>query len=452
MFLLIKKAGGDFVLKIFYKAIYIIVAILNIIITTTFAANVDFSSGELKTELNQALNKEVQKIYHTNIIFIGDLSHKNIKWCYENINQYFNQDTLDYINARVISKSDNVELLDANSFPNAYNQTMTNIAYVVSQKDIQYIENTEQKIMVRKIDIVGDYESIFGEITTSELNRAKKICGYDLINNKYDYLITYIVRFQWYNQKNILPYDEMEHTNNLKNILQKAPPNSNKILDNVKICMNLEKGINSIIDKQSEKRWDLVQLKNNISNPTKANGAIQTINPDTGEVSTKFKLGYSIAPSLVNIEEDLNNADRIIDIEIPLKKDSIVANVEVKYQGYTMLYIHPQFWDEKNMTGWFDEEPIIEACKNTNQDVSGYQFVIMPPYEFKTFSQNGEFGYIKSLLICKYPPQISIKYKGEQEPIDIKKIKKELLGNLVANVPTMQSDAYVIGGTFEFIY
>lgn len=260
-----------------------------------------------------------------------------------------------------------------------------------------------------------------------------------------------------------------------------------------------------LTDSISEGRWVLQQIKNNTCNPSEINGGMKTVNPNTGSISERYQVAYAISNPIYQIEQELKKERKSIKIEIqiddpsPIKVQIVVSYktkidsvlyclpdsltslllpfdagtmengvVKMEYYGVTMFNISPQKWDLDSNTGWYNEYPIANAIENTDPNNKGYHFVTKPKYNFGSFEEGGNFGFITNLLICDSIVGI---FSDIEEPI-LKKNpdafspsnlifgKRNSNENIITNlketifpklrVPILEQTATVIGGTFCF--
>lgn len=465
--------------------------------------------------LTDAINKAISDIYHIEITPIEYSSQGDFMWCYQNLNQAFNEGTFNYISARVIPGTERkaVLLSTAGSFLNAYSQVISSINYTLSTNDAVWLNEAQKKAAAYQMTIVSDYEADFGKITSSSMDEATEKYGEWAARNKFDYIITVVIGVQWSGQERPLTYSEIAE-GDLKALLPEAPANAERVIADVQHYLDMMKPINALLEKIQYNSWTIYQLKSNTMYPSDTNGGMKTVNPNTGAVSKEFQPGYSVMRSVSDIENDLSNKDRILRAEIPFSHSNAVSRsvlrfckagtfnydmqsvpggsgditIVLEYRGYTLIPIAPMPWSQTSNIGWYLGYPIAEAYKNGKQDVTGFKFVSELAYNPGSFYQGGNFGYITNLLICKYPPTITINYKNANfgkfseywnecaegclillDNINLGGCGKYVYsGNILREysnsnfsvtfypsqenigVPLLQSTAYVIGGTFEF--
>jgi len=436
----------------------------------------DTGSGEDQQSYSvftDAINKAISDIYHIEITPIEYSSQGDFMWCYQNVNQIFNEGTFNYISARVIPGTDRetVMLSSAGSLPNAYSQVITSINYTLSTNDAVWLNESQKKATAYQLTVISDYEADFGRITDADMAKAREKYGKWTVNNKFDYIITVVIGVQWSGQEQPLTYQEIAG-GDLKKLLPKAPANAERVIADVQYYIDIMKPIKALLEKIQLNSWIIYQLNNNTMNPSDTNGGMKIVNPNTGEVSKGFQTGYTVMRMVSDIEKDLNDKERILRVEIPFsnsnpinqsvlhfsKADSLNYDMQsvpgsseditimLEYQGYTLIPVNPVIWQLTSSTGWYLGYPITEAYKNGKQDVTGFKFVSEPAYNLGTLSQGGNFGHITNLLVCKCPPAITVHYKNA----DCKKFKEFWDKNAEGNLTLLSG--INLGGYSDYTY
>ncbi|MCC5603629.1 hypothetical protein [Nostoc favosum] len=432
------------------------------------------SEQKFYSDLEVTINKAIAGIYHTKITPIAFPSQGDFMWYYQNINQVLNEGTFNYISARVSPGSipGTAQISSAGGFPNAYIQLISSIKYTLSQADQTKLNVSLSHTNTQAQSIVSKYQEIFGEITVEELKKAQNRLGDQAVLTKIDYVISYVLGSQWSGrqeeEKLPLTYKEMANAQNLKDLLPKMPVSGEPVVTELSIYLALMQSVNILQSEIQMGNWIVRQMINNTSHPTRQNGGMQTVNPNTGAVSQTFQVGYSISRSLASIENHLNNKQQIIKVDIRTSEKSsteVMASIaglssfffgsvlrfsqensfddnmqmvqgsskdsliEIKYPGYTMVPIEPLAWQQATNIGWYYEEPIAEAYKNGTQDVTGFKFVLPPNYNLNSLADGGDFGQLTSLLISNYPT-VTILYQNA----DFKKFKQSWDQNRKGNL------------------
>lgn len=441
--------------------------------------------------LTDAINKATAAKYKTQVTLIAYPSQGDLMWYYQNNNGIFNQGTFDYVSARVAKGKVmpyTAELSSSGGFSNAYSSVITSLYYNLSTADIQQLSNVTMAAQIEAMLMVSAYEIAFGNITADQLDSAIDEYG-NWITGKPDYVVDVVAGGRWSGKQKAglapLSYTQMAYTANLDSLLPDTPAGAAATIQNLRIYLDKIKSITRLADSASNGAWTIAQIRNNTTGPSAANGGMKTVNPNTGEVSSNYQVGYNIPNSIPNIYNDLNNVNRSITILMHLKKtgtvhidiytawdknkidtisynlpDSVSINmyplssgqsdqmIEVVYYGFTMINTGPTPWSSNANTGWYFSYPIDQAIANDTQDVTGYQFAVWPPpYNMAPYDQGGDFGFITHLLICNYQKlAITMGFTGNASPTGVKPSKS----SPGLPVPTMLQTAYVVGGSFAF--
>jgi hypothetical protein len=426
------------------------------------------------SQLKALINKAIAPIYHIEITPIQYPSQGDFMWFYQNDNQIFNEGTFDYISARVSPGEvpEIAQISPSGGFPNAYVQLLSGITYTLSATDQATLENALTKAQAEVQSIVSTYQQIFGEITDEDLKIAQKEINF--VSSRIDYVIGYVLGYQWSGRQNEskppLTYQEIAEAPNLKELLPQMPISATPVVTEIVNYLSLLDSANALQSKLQLGGWIARQIVNNTSYPTKDNGGMKLVNPNTGSVSDKFQVGYRINSALSSIQNDLNNTQRSIKVKITTSENSpkeIIAKVNggvsfltdsvnvlqfsvknrfaydlhrvqgtskdstitIEYQGYTMIPITALAWQQATNVGWYYGDPITEACKNGTQDVTGFKFSSQPSYNLYSLADGGNFGQIRNLLISNYPI-VTINYQNA----DFKQFKKSWDENVTGNL------------------
>jgi len=211
----------------------------------------------------------------------------------------------------------------------------------------------------------------FGRITTAEWQTAG-------VTQKSDYIISYILGTKWSGTTAPLSYTTLESARNMKSLLPNMPMSGDQTVTDVGAYLNKMASVNAMLDTMQNGAWTLKCLKNNAQSPSAVNGGIQTLDPTTGAVNSKFNdsIIVSSSASIASINNDLQNKSRTIDIG----------------------------------KGWFFPAPLKQAYGNIGKDVDGFKFTVPPAYNLDSISQGGDFGILNNVLIANYP-DVTITYK-----------------------------------------
>jgi hypothetical protein len=481
----------------------------------------------LKNKANQA----IAGIYNTRINPITFPAQGDFHWFYQNLDQVFNQGTFDYTSARV-SPGDvpgTAQLSAAGGFPNAYGRVVTSLAFALSAADQGVLNKAQENASVQAQSVVSTYQGIFGQITDAQLAEARQALGQFAISNKVDYVIAYVMGLIWSGRqkdsKPALRWTEMQKVRNLRDLLPDMPPSGEPVLNTVSLYLNILGPTVSLQDLLNLGGWIRQRLIFNTSNPDQANGGMKTVDPNTGGVSEGYQVGYGISAAIASIQNDLESKRSFsLSMSVSQAEGSTVTvhvdgsagfkvgellkfslgaefaydmtqvkgassdlSVTMEYQGFTMVPMAPIAWQQATDQGWFFADPIAEAVRNFDQDVTGFRFVADPPYNMGSLEEGGDFGQLQNLLITKYP-KITLHYRNANFQEFEQSFEESISGNLtlfgfiklggfsqgayassyergssnseftvtfeasepVLTVPDLQKTTFVVGGSFDF--
>ncbi|UQA55475.1 hypothetical protein [Polyangium aurulentum] len=379
------------------------------------------SDQQFYAELAAAINRQIAPVYRETITLLQYPSQGDFPWWYYNDNQVFNQGTFDFVSARVLpSGTPGLAMLSpSGGFPNAYIRLLESIAFTLSSQD--------------------------------------------------------------------------------EESLDPAPR-----------------------DQAARENRRLAQLRRNTSAPGPRNGGMKTVNPNTGSVLSGYQVGYGIPSAIAQIENALNDEQRILEVTLDVSQPSTNAlsaradgralvpvasgvtftpagggsyavsrspgagtqsAVKIEYPGHVMVPMGPTAYQQATGAGWFDGDPIAQAHRNGDADVTGFKFVSAPGYDLGALASGGDFGQLRCLLVSRAPRVTSshrnadtgrfsrsfrgaakgsldlfrsgllegVEYTGELLPSSASEFSLRFIpSGRSASVPQLQRTAYVIGGAFDF--
>jgi hypothetical protein len=244
-----------------------------------------------------------------------------------------------------------------------------------------------------------------------------------------------------------LEFYQMVNEQNLERIFPNMPASASLILLDIIKYFDQYRTIRTIENCLRYNSNILSDAIENVRFPNKKNGGIVTFDPIDGK-NYSFCPAYEIGLSIAEIENALNDIDRTIEINITNFPDTIsksnqlneptfissfeqsfslenalenMINIKIEYQGYTFIPVSPLSYLENkqeikvnskqpNSWGWFFENAIDQAIKNSDCKNSGFCFVTPSPYNLGSLDHGGDFGRISGLLIANLP-KITIYYK-----------------------------------------
>jgi hypothetical protein len=390
-------------------------------------------------------------------------SQGDFKWNWQNGNQVFNNDTYQYINARVLPGDvpGTVALSPGGGFANAYDTVLSHMVYSLSHADLARLTSAQSNASAQADTIVSDYQNMYGEITDDQLTTAG-------VHTKQDYVIGYVLSTLWSGHTPPLTYTDMAAARNLRDNLPKAPAGGDQVITDVAAYLYLMQPVLGLQDQQQNAAWVLRTLRANTQGPTATNGGLRTFDPNTGAILAGYNDGWGIRSSIASITNDLQNTNRAITIGMSISQSSqselsvhiegqagftvgswlqfstqaggsydmskaqgssTDAKVSISYVGYSLVPTAPASWQQAIASGFYFPDPIRQAAANAGQDVTGYQFLNTPPYDLGPVDAGGDFGLLTNLLISNYPT-VTITYSNANYSSFAQSWEEHVSGNL----------------------
>ena len=383
------------------------------------APAVPVAPAEYNTWLADAINRLIAPVYRTKITLLEQPAQGDFMWYYQNLNQQFNEGTLDFIGANVVPGAlpGMARLSSAGSFQNAWVQVLTGTVFALSNADVEQTNQYLSAAEVQSQEVVTDYQAIWGNIDDAAMAAARAALPQTSIENKFDYITAYVMGYVWSGASQAkapaLTAQQMSHAANLASLLPKAPASARRLIVATSRTFALQGQAAVIQAEQQQGRWMLSQMIANVTGPAAANGGMQTVNPNTGAVSEAYQPGYSVRRSLSSIQNDLANERRVLRVGIPVSqnasgplvkfstdnnmraiagagKESVIT---IEYRGYSLVPVGPAAWQQVSNRGWYYADPVAQAAKNGSRDVTGFRFVSEPAFNLKTSQRGRKSGF-----------------------------------------------------------
>lgn len=444
-------------MKIFFPALLLIAAL-------RWAAGASAQEGPASGSRYgpvAALSKAIAGLCPTQCIPIETSGLGNFPWFYQDANQVFNADTLDFVSARVMPGplDGTASLSAAGGYINAYAQVIAKLSYTLGSADQLRVHATAAASAKAAKATVATYEAIFGVITPADLDLARRACGSEAIQTNIDYVISYIMGSVWSGRgvagMQPLTTAELSASGNLMGLLPLTPRKGDPVVALAGDYLSASQATSDIWSEVQAASWKINRLNQNTGFPTGGNGGMVTVNPQTGAVSTAYQPGYGIPRAVADISRDLNDPARVLRVDISSRSSSgTPQDYVLEFLGYTYVPIVPATWQAASGDGWYAGAPIAEATANANQDVTGYKFVYSPSYNMGNLAEGGNLGRLTGLLICKdiRATPMSVPTAGAAARPYAPAWTWTAIGaqdGSYAGRP-LQQRAYVIAGTLEF--
>lgn len=401
-------------------------------------ASVNDSEADMEntyfTELQNQATQTAGSIYNVSVTPISTASAGGFNYIWENANLQFNLGTFNYINSRVVPGTPAAQLSDPISTD--YDNLLQRITFQYSQKDQQTINQAQTSANQQSTAIVSQYTATYGPITQAMLSAAG-------VQTHIDYVIQYVVAQQWSGtltgKQRPLSLQKMEQARDLSSLLPYLPPSGANLLPAITGYLSMLSAALPLQQLSMNANWMLQQLKTNTEQPSSTNGGISTVNGNDG--TTAEHVGYVIPPSVTDIQNDLNNTGRVIqvqmaaaqssqhtlsvsvaqsaDVTVPLDwfltmsgEESSEFNlfsfqgtgtdvsVSLSFQGFSWVPVGVAQFQEDTVSGWMSAQVLAQAAQNHGQDVTGLTFFESPGFNL---GQGGNFGMLTGVLISNFP-------------------------------------------------
>lgn len=458
----------------------------SILVFSLLFAGIVFAQGsdsqDSGTNLAAAINKGIIGSYKLKFTPIDSGGLGEFPWVYENTNQYFNESTFNYISARVMpgTLKGTAMLSAAGGFVNAYVQVISKLTYTLSSTDQLLVSTTSTVASLEGEAVVKSFQENFYKITLDDMATARQACGNLAIQTNLDYVISYMMGCVWSGRgregKIPLTTARMTNTDNLQSLLPFVPAKGTPVVAFAATYLAKSQDVAKIMATVQAASWQIHQLNNNTRYPDSSNGGMKTVNPQNGTVSTSYQPGYTIPRAISDIEKDLSDTSRTFKANIySVDASGIAKSSTAEFSGYTYVPILTNQWNWVTGSGWYASMPIAEATANGTRDVTGYKFVSATGYNMHSLAMGGDFGRLTGLLICNSIKIIQTAMPDtatgvmvklpttaqSPQPTPIRQISYIDWSQLrsqggiftlfpLINVPLLQKQAYVIGGTLDF--
>lgn len=406
---------------------------------------VDTTGGtQFYSALQSKAMAAVQDTFKSTLYPVQFPAQGDFTWNWQNGNQVLNDSTYQYVNALVTpgQVEGTVALSTGGSFANAYSAVLNALTFSLSTADQARLTKAQSDASVQGGTVVQDYQTQYGTITDAQRTAAG-------VSTNLDYVIGYVLGSVWSGAKTPLTYTQMSQARNLRSLLPAAPAGADQVLTDVSVYLSIMQPVLGLTDQIQNGAWVLRQLKANTQAPTAANGGITTFDPNTGAIVPGVNVGWGISSSIAQINNDLSNTGRTIDISMTTTQasgSSVTVDVEgqvgfsvgswlefsteagasydmskssgtstecsvtISYQGYSMVGAAPAPWQQATNVGFYSPDPIAQAVANQGKDVTGFHLLNTPPYALGPVADGGGFGLLTNLLIANYPT-ITIHYE-----------------------------------------
>ncbi len=335
----------------------------------------------------------------------------------------FNISTYNWINTNVLSNNAPIQQSSGSYFSNQVLSVLSKIQYSLSVADQAALNAAKSNATNQQLAVLQAWQANMGPFPTGT-------------GNPIDNIMTTIAS-TWATPATSLY--AIQTSVNLRALLNNAPASGQTILPVVVSYLNaLGASValsNAVLMNNSYVAMALAALQT----PTAANGGFLT-NDGTG----KYYPAYNVSTPLPTIISNLQSGSNPISISMNVSianaseysvsiqggtafnipfggffglsvggnasyfHDEIVqnsssVNVQMTFTGATIVNFSPAPFNQATQQNWFWMQPILEAIRNGQQDVSGYKFAVAPGIDF---SANGPFGLLQGVAMTNYPSAV----------------------------------------------
>lgn len=387
----------------------------------------DVGGKEFYSALHKQAIAEVENIFKSVLYPVQFPAQGDFHPEWHDLNDVFNKATLGYIDA-LVSPGDfpgTVKLSAPNGFLNAYVQVIAAIDFTLSEHDTHVVTKAEGNARASAGILISDYQEKFKTITQKQMDDAG-------VANKQDY-ISYIIGNIWSGteaaNKSPLTAKIMAEARDLMDLLPALPSSGDLVVTDYLTYLGDMSPAVTQQTRQALGRYFLRSLKRNSGSPNLDNGGMKTVDPEQNTISDGYEPKYEINKSPAAIYGELTDKDRKITLSMEISQasgsDSSVSvegqagfsigswlsfgveggasydmskaqgtsmdcTVLMEFEGYSMFPTVPLAWDQATNVGWYYDQPIAEAVKNADKDVTGFKFLGTPPTTTGTRSTRAE--------------------------------------------------------------
>lgn len=347
-------------------------------------------------------------------------------------NLNFNQLTYDWINTNLLNNVPPVQQSTGSTFSNLFLQVLSKVSYSLSTADKNKLNAAYSNAQNQQMAVLQAWKAQYGSFPPGS--------GQPIDN------IMSTICTTWASPSTTLV--ALQNSINMSELLNNAPASGQTIMPVVASYLDALGDSVTLANSETMNNAYVKQALRAVQTPSASNGGLVT-NDGTG----KLHPSYSITTSLSSIINSLSALTNTITISMSVSiaseseysvsinggasfripfldffslgvggnssyfheeivKNSSSVNMTMTFTGPTLVQYTPKTYDLSTGLYWFYMEPILEAIKNANQDVSGYKFSPSPGIDF---GSNGPFGLLQGIAIANYPSvKIDIKSSSYQ--------------------------------------
>lgn len=365
---------------------------------------------------------------------VGSLG--NFPYYWQNpINLKFNAKTYAWISASLKASALPMQL--SQPFTNDYIQALSALSYVLSTSDQAKLNQAQDQITEQQIALLNAWRQAFGQFPPTMAEREQPI----------DTILDIITK-AWASPPVTLI--ALQQTADLYEVLNQVPASGESVLPALANYLNALNSSISLINATSMNTRYLTQALAAVQTPSLDNGGLET---DDGAIQPAYQVATPLQQILDSLSsmDDLQGlsikmsvtrsgtdecivaidggtpfkvpADELLNLSCGDSTDKLENNitigagstrVDVSFKGVTMVYYGPVAFSIVTGKSWYWLQPIQDALKNGDADVSGFKSSPRPQIDF---TNNGSFGFLTGVAICQEPTLTITLEAPDQEEI-----------------------------------
>lgn len=344
---------------------------------------------------------------------VGSLG--NFPYLWKNANGRFSKKTYSWIRSSLKENECPVQL--DGLFTNLYISAYNNLTYSLSTNDSEKLDKAMLNAKCQQVALIEEWENIYGKFAST-------------VQSPIDEIVTTVCT-KWSNKNPTL--DELENTDDLKRILNTRPASSESILPLFSNWLGTMSE-RSLYDKRTTGNGYIKKVLEAVKYASEKNGGLYLDD-------NKYYPSYTITPSVVNIQNALNSDQSKVELAINIRHSNLnefdvnvngqthytlkllsflkiningdanyfqekisdnseYMDISMTFSGVNLVNFGPEAFDIASNMNWYWKDPLNDALKNGDRDLTGYKFSPRPQIDF---SYTGPFAFLTGVAISNYP-------------------------------------------------
>ncbi len=334
----------------------------------------------------------------------------------------FNALTYDWINNSLVNDVAPIRQMPGSLFTGSFINVLSTVIYSLSKADRIKLNQAYAKAQSQQMALLGAWKAAYTTLPAPTKNQT----AIDAVMA--------IICATWATPPTTL--NAIQGSKNLHKLLNTAPASGQTLMPIVANYVDALGESVTLANAQAMNNAYVAAALDAAQNPSAQNGAILL---DNNMPSTYYP-AYSVSPGLPDILNGLASTNAItLKMDVSMASDSeysvsinggasfsipfadffslgisgsasyfhdeIVKTadsvaVAMTFTGVTLVNYTPSAFNESTGLNWYLIEPILEAIKNGDSDVSGFHFSPAPGIDL---GPNGPFGILQGIAISNYP-------------------------------------------------